>query len=80
VLKPGGIIFVSVALGRNQGYTYREIEPDTWVPLDGHEAGVPHHYFTPETLRATFPQFAVQEIHLGNVRHYCLVAEKRLLS
>jgi SAM-dependent methyltransferase len=77
VLRPGGVVFVSVPKLRNQGYTYHELEPDTWVPLDGREAGVPHHYFTPETLRAAFRQFAVRDIHLDNVQHYCLVAEKQ---
>ena len=77
VLKPGGVLFVSVPRRRNRGQSHREIEPGTWVPLDGWETGVPHHIFTPETLRATFHQFAVRDIHLDSTQHYCMVATRR---
>lgn len=77
VLTPGGVVWVSVAKLRNQGTHYREIEPNTLVPLDGKEAGLAHHYFTPEEMRAVFSAFDVTDIHLDQTSHYCLVGVKR---
>ena len=79
VLKVGGLVFVTVPSLRNQGTSFEEIEPGTLVPLDGKEAGLPHHYFTPDELRLLFIDFGydVGAIHLDRVRHYCLTGVKR---
>ena len=50
VLKKGGLLFVTVPKLRNQGERFEQLEPNTYVPLDGPERGVPHHYFTTEEL------------------------------
>jgi SAM-dependent methyltransferase len=80
VLKPGGSLFVSVSGRRDQGTKFEEIEPGTLVPLDGKEAGLPHHYFTPEELRAEFGGYEVLDVHLDATRHHCLTAIKRPLA
>jgi SAM-dependent methyltransferase len=77
VLKVGGVAFVTVPSLRNQGTAFQEIEPGTLVPLDGKEAGLPHHYFMPDELRLLFGDFDVGDIHLDRVRHYCLTGVKR---
>jgi SAM-dependent methyltransferase len=79
VLKVGGLVFVTVPSLRNQATAFEEIEPGTLVPLDGKEAGLPHHYFTPDELQRLFGDFGydVGEVHLDRVRHYCLTAIKR---
>jgi SAM-dependent methyltransferase len=74
VVGPGGLLFVSVPQLRNQGTRFEQIEPGTYVPLDGREAGLPHHYFTPDELRAAFDQFEVADLHLDRDSHYCLTA------
>lgn len=76
VLKPGGLAFVTVPRLKNQGTEFEQIEPNTFVPLDGPEKGLPHHYFTPEELRDVFGRFTVLDIHLDGVNHYCLSAVK----
>lgn len=78
ILKPGGLVFVTVAARRNQGTRFREIEPDTLVPLDGMEAGLPHHYFTPDTLRAAFADagYDVERVYEDGTRHHAIVATK----
>ena len=77
VLKEQGLVFITVPSLRNQGTRFEEVEPNTFVPLDGAEKGLPHHYFTPEELREVFGGFDVLDIHLDAVNHYCLSALKR---
>ena len=74
VTRPGGLIFVTVPKLRNQGKSFKQTEPNTFVPLDGPEAGLPHHYFTPDELKEFFASFEVIDIHLDEVDHYCLSA------
>lgn len=78
VLRPGGAIFVSVSGVRDQGTRFEEIEPGTLVPLDGREAGLPHHFFTPAELRELFGRFDVADVHQDRTKHHCLLAQKPL--
>jgi cyclopropane fatty-acyl-phospholipid synthase-like methyltransferase len=77
VLKKGGFLFVTVPKLMNQGETFEQLEPNTFVPLDGPEKGLPHHYFTPDELREVFGGYDVIDIHLDAWEHYCLSAFKR---
>ena len=76
VLKRGGFLFVTVPKLRNQGETFEQLEPNTYIPLDGPERGLPHHYFTPEELREAFGGYDIEDIHLDVWDHYCLSAFK----
>ena len=76
ILKTGGLLFVTVPQLQNQGTRFQQVEPGTYIPLDGREAGLPHHYFTPEELRDLFKAFSIQDIHLDRNHHYCLTAIK----
>jgi SAM-dependent methyltransferase len=77
ILKPGGLVYVTVPQLQNQGCRFQQIEPGTFIPLDGNEAGLPHHYFTPEELHDLFKRFTITDLHLDQVHHYCLTAIKR---
>jgi SAM-dependent methyltransferase len=77
ILKPGGFLFVTVPKLVNQARNYRQIEPNTLVPLDGPEQGLTHHYFTPREMREVFAEFNVTDIHVDDTNHYCLWAFKR---
>lgn len=77
VLVKGGFLFVTVPKMKNQATKYEEIEPNTFVPLDGWEKGLPHHYFTPEELRSFLSQFDIVGLHLDPAEHYCVSAIKR---
>ncbi len=76
VLKQGGFVFVTVPKEKHQDESRRKIEPRTFVPLDGHEKGLLHHYFTPAELKEVFADFEVTDIHLDTTSHYCLSAFK----
>jgi len=62
---------------KNQGENFKEVEPNTFIPLDGQEKGLPHHYFTPEELKQFFTDFTIQDIHLDTGNHYCLTGFKK---
>lgn len=71
VLVPGGLAFVTVTAGNHDDEEFRDIEPGTFVPLKGPEAGLPHHVLTEDGLLAAFGQFQVEEVRLvagGRVR------------
>ena len=61
ILAPGGIGMVSVAGRKHPGGAYREIEPGTYLPLNGDEKGLFHHIFTEEELRGEFSAFEILE-------------------
>lgn len=76
VLKPGGQVFVSTTLFPPQRPNVQEIEPGTYLPLEGSERGLPHHYFTEERLRQVFHAFTNHRIFVDSTRHLCLFAAK----
>ena len=76
VLKDDGLLFISVPQLQNQGTRFQQIEPGTYIPLDGAEVGLPHHYFTLAELRDLFQSFTILDIHPDSHHHYCLTATK----
>ena len=66
VLIPGGLAFVSVTAAKHDDEDFREIEPGTFLPMKGPEAGLPHHIFNEEELLAAFGDFQVSECRLVN--------------
>jgi ubiquinone/menaquinone biosynthesis C-methylase UbiE len=77
VLKPGGILFVVVITVKNMAKNWKEVEPGTFIPLDGREKGLIHHFFTEEELRDVFSGFEITHLHLDKERHYCMTAFKK---
>ena len=63
VISPGGLAFVTVAGRKHPDTTYKEIEPGTFMPLEGDEKGLPHHIFSLEELRQEFENFEIMEIN-----------------
>ena len=77
ILKPGGLLFITVATVRNQAKNWKQIEPNTFIPLDGREKGLIHHFFTAEELQELFSGFTINDTHLDQTGHYCLTATKK---
>ena len=77
VLKPQGLIFITVPKLKNQGKKFEQVEANTFVPLDGRERGLPHHYFTEESLMKEFRDYFIKSIHLDEIMHYCLIGFKK---
>jgi SAM-dependent methyltransferase len=64
VLAPGGVAFVTVSGRKDAGIEFEEIEPGTFVPLTGPEAGLAHYIFSVEDLRAEFQAFDILELSI----------------
>jgi SAM-dependent methyltransferase len=62
ILAPGGLAFVSVAGRIHDDTEYEEIEPGTYLPRTGWEAGLPHHIFDEGSLREAFASFRVEYV------------------
>lgn len=80
VVRPAGMILLSVPLRRDHlkgSPEFDEIEPNTFVPTDGMEKGLPHHLFTPDEFQAIFPGFQVMELEVVDERVIVLQALKK---
>jgi len=62
VVRPGGVILVSVPLGKDPVGESIEIESRTFVPLSGSEKGLLHHIFLPEELPGLFAPFETIDV------------------
>jgi SAM-dependent methyltransferase len=62
VLAPGGLAFVTVSGRRDKGVEFEEVEPGTFVPLSGPEAGLPHHIFSASELGIEFCRFEILDL------------------
>jgi SAM-dependent methyltransferase len=79
VVCKGGIILISVPARREiamEGDASIEIEPNTFVPTQGGEKGLPHHLFTPDEFRLIFPGFEVLDLQVIDDRIIILTATK----
>ena len=61
---------------RKEGSRSEEIEPGTFLPLEGEEKGILHHHFTTEELLSLLSRFEVVSMQLRE-EHYCVTARKR---
>ncbi len=77
VLRYNGLVWVTILAPRKTSRSKSvEIEPRTYIPLEGSEKGLPHHHFTKQGLRKLFQDFSILDIHLSQKRHFSLLAEK----
>lgn len=77
VLRPGGLIFVTVPSAPDPRVSYNAIAPFTLVPQTGTEKGLVHYYFMPVTLLGTFSDFKVINLKLDATAHYCLTGLRK---
>jgi SAM-dependent methyltransferase len=77
VLKPGGLLFVTVPVGKKSAGRSEEVEPNTFVPITGLEVGLPHHIFTLGELRDLFPSFKALDLSVRGKKVIALLALKQ---
>ena len=77
VLVDGGLIWVTMPVSKNEPSSMQEkIEPGTFVPLDGREKGLPHHYFKMNEISSLFSMFSIIDLHVDPTNHFSLLAKK----
>ena len=79
ITRGGGLLYLEVpAYERaHRPVPCTEPEPGTFVPSNGDEAGIPHHFFKKEELTSLFPNFTPLELDVKYDYHYCLTARRK---
>jgi SAM-dependent methyltransferase len=83
VLRTGGVLFVTfpilsgVPLSGKDNWNLEQVEPGTYIPRSGPEAGVPHHYFEIEEIHEVFSDFSILEIFTDDTNHRCVLGIKK---
>ncbi len=75
VLKPGGLLFVTVRRRARRRRSSVEIAPRTYVPQDGIEKGVVHYLFNKKLLQREFRNFKILDFWVDKDSYYCLLGE-----
>lgn len=79
VLKAGGFVWITLPVSKNEPSSkHVEIEPDTYLPLNGLEKGLPHHYFKMEEIPLLFSGFSVIDLHVDSFNHFSFLAQAPL--
>lgn len=75
VLRPNGIIFITVPKNKKNKFRSRikMIDARTFIPLEGHEIGVPHYHFTKRLLKEYFRDFKIIFLKTDKNMHHCLL-------
>lgn len=80
VLKPNGLIYITfpklkggTSLDR---WELEEVEENTFIPLNGPEEGLPHHFFDVEEIPFFFKSFSILELDIDETNHRYILAEK----
>jgi ubiquinone/menaquinone biosynthesis C-methylase UbiE len=80
VLKPNGIIYITFPKLKGgtslDHWELEEIEENTFIPLDGPEEGLPHHFFDIEEIPVFFKSFSILELDIDETNHRYILAEK----
>lgn len=79
VLRPAGYFYAVVPHfppGDWKDGHYEEIEEHTFVPTDGFEQGIPHHFFTEEELASELSAFEVLEVKVDERGKFFALARK----
>lgn len=81
VLRLDGWLFIVVATDRAipnlDKAKYVLLEHHTYMPVSGHEKGVPHYFFSEEELREEFSQFSIHDIHPDQRNRVCVLMQKQ---
>lgn len=76
VLKSGGLLLVTVPFGSRSKYPSEEIEPDTFVPMDGSEKGLPHHIFSALDFKSLFEGCEILDYYRDDAIHQAVLGRK----
>ena len=80
VMKPGGIVFVSVVANRARIWSkeFKLAKPRTYIALDGNEKGLPHFIYNKALLRKDFKHFKILKLYMNERVHHCLLGKLKI--
>ena len=75
ILKPKGVLFLTVPKTKKNKFRskIKLIAPRTFIPLDGHEVGLPHYHYNKELLKKDFKNFKILDLYIDKKNHYCIL-------
>lgn len=77
VLAGNGIIWITIPVSKNEpSKDQKEVEPGTYIPLDGIEKGLPHHYFSEDEIPDLFSEYSIIDFRVDKKNHHSLIAKK----
>jgi len=79
ILKPEGFIFFTFPLLQGfyvQKQKMKKVETRTYIPLEGQEKGLPHHFFTVAEIKRIFSAFDLLEIYIDKTNHRAIIGQK----
>jgi SAM-dependent methyltransferase len=77
VLRSEGFIWITMPVSKNEPSSRQEeVEPGTFLPLDGREKGLPHHYFRLDEIAPLFPSFQILDLHVDPTNHFSLLGRR----
>jgi hypothetical protein len=76
VLTLDGLAFITVPVKVHENEEYIQIEPNTFVPVEGLEMGLPHHIFTLKRFRSLFEKFQILEAEILGEKVIAILAAK----
>lgn len=76
VLKKGGAVLLIVPATEKRTDKTELVAPQTYVPVEGREKGIPHYLFTADELRNLFVDFSLCEVTVVEERMHVLRAVK----
>ncbi len=82
VLRPGGFFYAVVPHFPPEDWKdgkYIEIEDHTFVPIEGFEQGIPHHFFTEDELVSELSGFKVLEVKEDQRGKFFVLARKKVV-
>ncbi len=79
ILKPEGFIFLTFPSLQGfyvQKQKMKKVETRTYIPLEGQEKGLPHHFFTVAEIKRSFSAFDLSEIYIDETNHRAILGQK----
>jgi SAM-dependent methyltransferase len=81
VLKSKGLIYLTFPKLKGgtslDKWELKEVEKNTFVPLNGPEKDLPHHFFELEEIPQFFKHFNILELDIDETNHRYILAEKK---
>lgn len=78
VLRPGGLLLASLPQAPVENWKqgrYREVEAGTYIPLEGFEQGIPHHFFEQTEISECLTGFEVLNQEIDEWGYVCILAQ-----